>query len=118
MIEFGDITYYIDINALDKAISPDADLPLKQITDTEVKTVTNEEGITIGTEVTTNTYNIGKEINVAKYDILRMCLETIIDYSEELDETLGSERALDKAPLSYKLAFNTLLNEGIIKEKE
>jgi len=117
MIEFGGVTYYLDINALDKAICPDKNNK-KKIVDIEKTTVTNEKGDVVGVETTEKTYSNGNEINGAKYDILRMCIETLIDYDDETDDTLGSDRALSKTPLSYKLAFNTLLNEGILKEKE
>jgi hypothetical protein len=45
-------------------------------------------------------------------------IEVLIDYDDEdSDTTLGVERALDKTPLAYKIAFNTLYNYGILKEK-
>ena len=47
-----------------------------------------------------------------------MMIETLIDYDDESDTSMGAERALDKTPLSYKLAFNTLYHYGILKEKE
>jgi len=50
--------------------------------------------------------------------VIRTMIEVILDYEDESDASLGSERALEKTPLSYKLAFNTLYNYGIIKEKE
>jgi hypothetical protein len=47
-------------------------------------------------------------------------IDTLLDFidDDEEDITLGSERALSKKPLSYQLAFNTLYNYGILKEKE
>ena len=61
----------------------------------------------------------GKEIDAAKFEIIRTMLDVVLDYGDdESDTSLGSERALEKTPLSFKLAFNTLINYGIIKEKE
>lgn len=116
MIEFGGKVYVIDMNKLDKVITPDLKWENKKVSEVEVKTVRNSEGEIIGTETIEKTYNKNKEIDAIKYEGLRMCIEVLIDYDEEMDETLGSERALAKAPLSYKLAFNTLLHEGILKE--
>jgi hypothetical protein len=45
-------------------------------------------------------------------------VEILLDFEDESDASLGAERALEKTPLSYKLAFNTLYNYGILKEKE
>ena len=39
------------------------------------------------------------------------------DDPDETDSTLGTERILDKTPLSYRIAFNTLLKYGILKEE-
>ena len=118
MIQFGDTIYYIDIEALDKAITPKGFKPTDEIKLTEFKEVTDIEGKVIGTEKNVTTSLRGKEIDGPKYDIIRMMVETIIDYDDESDTSLGADRALYKTPLSYKLAFNTLYNYGIIKEKE
>jgi len=118
MIEFGGILYYLDIDALDKAITPKTGKPTDKISLTEHKEVTDVKGKLVGTETVVTTSLRGKEIDGPKYDILRMMVETLIDYDDESDTSLGAERALDKTPLSYKLAFNTLYNYGILKEKE
>ena len=118
MIEFGGVMYYIDIEALDKAITPVGIKPTDKITLTENKVVKNESGTIIGTEEVVTTSMRGKEIDGAKYETLRMMLETLIDNDEEVDDGLGIDRAMAKTPLSYRLAFNTLLNYGILKEKE
>ena len=63
----------------------------------------------------------GKEIDGPKYEILRAMIQVMIDFeleTEESDTSLGADRALDKKSLSYKIAFNTLYNYGILKEKE
>lgn len=118
MIEFGGVLYYIDFEALDKSICSDKSWKARNVTDVEVKTVTDENDKVVGKEKVEKTYYKGKEIDGAKYDMIRLFIEVLIDYDEEIDDTLGTERALSKTPLSYKLAFNTLLKEGILKEKE
>jgi hypothetical protein len=47
-----------------------------------------------------------------------MCLEILFTFSEELDDDLWIARALAKTPISFKMAFNTLLSYGILKEEE
>jgi predicted Rossmann fold flavoprotein len=60
-----------------------------------------------------------KEIDFTKFELLRTMLDVVIDYmGEETDTSLGAERDLESTPLSYKIAFNTLYNYGILKEKE
>lgn len=117
MIEFGDDIYYIDIKALDAAITPDKNWDKEKITEVEKKTHLDSKGEILSVEVIERIYNKGKEIDGAKYETIRMCLEILIDYDEETDDTLGVDRVLEKTPLSYKLAFNTLVKEGILKIK-
>ena len=118
MIEFGGITYFIDIFALDKAISPIQFKPTDKVTTTETKIGYDFSGGTIGSEVTEYSSLRGKEIDTVKYEAIRLMLEVIMDYDEETDDSLGIDRAFAKTPLAFKIAFNTLYNYGIIKEKE
>jgi hypothetical protein len=39
------------------------------------------------------------------------------DVEEEKDDSLGLDRVLEKRPLSYRIAFNTLLEYNILKEE-
>jgi hypothetical protein len=51
--------------------------------------------------------------------MIRLMMEILMDGTEETDDdTLGADRALEKTSLSYKIAFNTLYNYGILKEQE
>ena len=118
MIEFGGIYYYIDLDNLDRTITSKLTKPTDKITLTEEKEVTDDKGNIIGTEKLVTTSLRDKEIDVPKYETIRLMLEKIIDDEEEYDTTLGVDRALDKTSLSYRLAFNTLCNYGILKEKE
>ena len=118
MIEFGGVVYYIDLDALDKIITPKGNKPNDKITLQEKKIVLDDKGNVVGTEIDKTTSLRGKEIDGPKYDVLRMFIETLIDYDDDdTDTTLGADRALEKTPLSYKLAFNTLYNYGVLKEK-
>lgn len=118
MIEFGGVVYYIDIDALQKVCTPKGVKATDKVTTKDIKTVTNEEGNVVGTETIESERERGVDIEVVKYDTIRLLLETIIDYNEEVDDSMGAERALEKTDISFKLAFNTLYNYGIIKEKE
>lgn len=118
MIEFGGVIYYIDIDALQKVVTPKGVKPTDKVTTTDVKTVTNEEGKVVGTETIDSVRERGMDIEVVKYDTIRLLLETIIDNNDEVDDSMGADRALEKTSIPFKLAFNTLYNYGIIKEKE
>jgi len=118
MIEFGGIMYYIDIDALEKTISPALE-PTKLV-ETHTKTYLDENGKIISVEVNETSTERVREVNAAKYDLIRTMIEVILDVTEsdEIDDTMGAERGLEKASLSFKIAFNTLYEYEIIKEKE
>jgi hypothetical protein len=119
MIEFGGNIYYIDINAIEKVIKPVGIEPTDKIIEREEKVILDPNGTPVSTEITEVSRERGREIDGAKYDIIRMMLEIVMDGTEETDDTsLGAERALDKTSLSFKIAFNTLLTYGVLKEQE
>ena len=115
MIEFGGVIYYIDINALDKIILLETS---DKITTVHEKKMYNHKNEQIGSKIYTTTNERDKEINTPRYDVIRMMLEILVDNDEEFDDTLGVDRALENTSLGYKLAFNTLFEYGILKEKE
>lgn len=57
------------------------------------------------------------EINVFKYEILKLMIERVLGEIEETDEEMGAF-AQNQTSASFKLAFNTLLKYGIIIEEE
>ena len=118
MLEFGDSVFYIDLKAFDKAITLIENGKGTVPTELEKKTTMSENGQTILTELFERSAQQGKEIDAVKYDLLKTFIEYIIDYTDETDDTLGADRALSQMPLGYKIVFNTLLKENILKQKE
>jgi len=58
------------------------------------------------------------EVDTTKYELLRLLLDIVMDdVEEEKDDSLGIDRVLEKRPLSYRIAFNTLLEYNILKEE-
>ena len=118
MLEFGNSVFYIDLKAFDKAITIQESDKNQIPMDFEKKTILNENNQVVATEFYERKSQQGKEIDAVKYDLLKTFVEYIIDYVDETDDTLGADRALAQTPLGYKIVFNTLLKENIIKEKE
>jgi len=119
MIEFGGNIYYIDVDALESTIKSIGTKSGKKIIEKETKTFLDEDGKVLSQEVVEVERERPREIDATKYDILRVMIEILMDATEDTDDdSLGAERALDKTSLGYKIAFNTLSNYGILKEKE
>jgi hypothetical protein len=56
------------------------------------------------------------EINIFKYEIIKMCLERILGEVDEVDEGMGAF-AQNSTTTSFKLAFNTLIKYKILIEE-
>jgi hypothetical protein len=118
MIEFGNVIYYIDLNALTKAITPSGQKQKDKYIETEIKTIKNSANEVISIEHNETFNERGVEIDAIKYETIRTMIEVLIDYDDDVDTSLGADRAFDKMPISFKLAFNTLYECGVLKEKE
>ena len=119
MIEFGGSIYYIDLDALEKTILPKGLDPKEKIIEREEKIHLDGDNKVEHTDITEVSRERGREIDGAKYEMVRLMIEILMDGTDETDDdALGAERALDKSSLSYKIAFNTLYHYGILKEQE
>jgi hypothetical protein len=105
------------LEALNEAIKITGQDPNDIIMEKVVKTYTDEKNEITGSEILETFRERGVDLDSTKYDILRMLIDVIMDdMDDEPDDTLGTERALNKKPLSYRIAFNTLKQYNILKE--
>jgi len=118
MIDFGGIIYYLDLDELSKftTINPNGE-EYRVTTKTKTKHY-NGGDVHYYDVIETKTPKV-TEVDITKYEFIRMMIETLLDGIYEEEETdLGADRALSKKPLAYQLAFNTLYHYNILKEKE
>jgi hypothetical protein len=98
MVELFGKIYYIDIDGItDKCRTG------YTIKDEEL----NEEE----SELTETT-----EINIFKYEIIKMCLERVLGEIDEVDDELGAF-GKNTSTTSFKIAFNTLIKHKILIEE-
>ena len=115
MIAFGDKYYYLDLAAINKAVESKS----KDKEDVEQTVHQDANGNIIQSETVTIKRAKQREVDAIKYEIVRTCIDVIIDFDPEEDVKLGTERYFEKkAPVSYKIAFNTLIREGILIETD
>jgi hypothetical protein len=102
--------YYIDLDGItDKCrIIKSEPINIEEETDEEV------DG---GDEIIFEEEDTSTQINIFKFEIIKMCIDRILSEIDEVDEDLGSFGA-NKTSTSFKLAFNTLLKYEIIIENE
>ena len=53
------------------------------------------------------------KINIIKFELVKMLLETILTEQEAMDDQLGLKKNLNVS-IPFRLAFNTLLNKKLI----
>lgn len=115
MLEVNGIIYYIDLEELDKRMvglldTKEDNLIIAEIDEKETFT---EDGKSIK-EVSTKRMLGGSESKFKTSVVIDECLRIVLTYRELLGDT--EEHDDTKEPTSYKLAFNTLLYNKIIKE--
>jgi hypothetical protein len=93
MVEIFGKNYYIDIDGITAKCQTG-------------NTVKNEDG------------DQSIEINIFKYEIIKLCLERILSDIQDVDEELGAF-GNNETTISFKVAFNTLIkNEILIEDDE
>jgi hypothetical protein len=85
--------YYIDLDEVEKYLD---------MTDQQDETV---EPLSGSSEM---------RINVIKFELVKLLLETILSEQEPLEDKLGLNSNKNNTSVPFKLAFNTLLNKKLI----
>lgn len=113
MLDFGGSVYYLNVNRFTELIKMDHPNG-NVIIETTTKEIKDAQGKTITSEVVTVKRERDMYIQQTMYELLREMIDIVLNETDELDEELGSERALDKMSISYKMAFNTLIYYKIL----
>ena len=88
MVEIFGKSYYIDVDGISQ----------KCQTGNQIQ---NEDGTTT------------LEINIFKYEIIKTCIERVLNEFEEVDNEL-EELGKESLSISFKIAFNTLIKYDIL----
>jgi uncharacterized HAD superfamily protein len=70
-----------------------------------------------GTTVKNEDGSESLEINIFKYETVKMCLERVLSEYQEVDEKMGPF-AQSELSISFKIAFNTLIKYQILIEED
>jgi hypothetical protein len=115
MLNIAGVNYVFNFNNLDDLLTLENKSPRKT-EEVKIKEIYGKDNKLISKEVTTKIFDKPKEIDLTKYEIIKALIEIILTYNDDFDDALGFNRALNSAPLSFKISFNTLIEYGIIKE--
>lgn len=117
MLDFGGSVYYLNVNKFTELIKMDHPNG-NEIIESVTKEIKDDKGKTITSEIITTKKERDMYIQQTMYELFREMIDIVLNESDDMDEELGSNRALDKTTISYKIAFNTLIHYGILVEVE
>jgi hypothetical protein len=104
LLEIGGKELYIDVERLSEIVRIEPSEKIVKNLETEEET--EEENLLDDSVV---------QIDVTKYELYREMVGTLLSYNEEIDNRMGKV-ALNATSVPFKLAYNTLLMKGIIRE--
>jgi hypothetical protein len=81
----------------------------------DIETIT--EKCQTGGTIKNDDDSVSLEINLFKYEVIKICLERVLGEFNETDEELGPI-AGNSLSVSFKIAFNTLIKYGILIEED
>ena len=73
------------------------------------------DDIRVGAEIESEVSGTSEmKINIIKYEMIKMMLETILSEDLEVDDKLGLKSSSNAISVPFKIAFNSLLNKKLI----
>lgn len=119
MIKIFNKLYYIDFTEISNLIAGEEEFKTGE--QKEMETVKHfdrdgKSGKPMSTEITERVFRKERQYDVAKYEVLSLMIQVVMNNQEEIDDMMGIDNALKNQSFPFKLAFNTLLFYKIIKE--
>ena len=105
LLEIGGKELYLDIDRLSELVRIEQEAPPITVNegkdDIDIEQPISDAG--------------GLHIDVTKYEMYREMIGGLMMYNEEVDNKMGMV-GLNNTTIPFKIAFNTLLMKGILKE--
>lgn len=98
--------FYIDIDRISDYIRIDTDVDFLLNKQIEVESDEINENLTSDPQM----------IDVAKWEVVKALIESILNENGILDESMGIQKLESQLSIPFRLAFNTLIKNKIIKK--
>ena len=105
LLQIGGKELYLDIDRLSEIVRVEQE-------PTPIKVNEGKDDVDVDDPITDTS---GLHIDVTKYEMYREMIGGIMMYNEEVDNKMGIV-GLNNTTIPFKIAFNTLLMKGILKE--
>lgn len=114
-LKIGNENYYIDFKNIETVLSSsESGFKGGMITETKTTEGLDKDGKSNFKTINTKEYHKSKEVDGFRYETIRTMIDILLT-TEDTEDVRGS---LEKQPLSFKLAFNTLIEYGILNIAE
>lgn len=111
LFEIANRKFYFDLDKLSDYIK------LKEETDT-VEDLLQEFTGDEEEKIKDPEYIEGQMIDISKWEITKAMIETVLSENSIVDEQMGVTKLGDQLSIPFRLAFNTLLHNNLIRENE
>jgi len=113
MFEVSGEVFYFDLNEISDIMKIDSDkINIDELLSKEDKKEMNE--INEIKEIKDDNYPL---IDVAKWELTKALIETVLHEQGVVDERMGITKLGEQLSIPFRLSFNTLLMNKIIKQK-
>jgi len=111
MFDIAGSNYYFDLDELSQYIRVERTESVEDILKEAKKEMSdNPENVE---EIDPNT----QIVDVTKWETLKVMIECVLNDHGPIDEAMGFQKLSDQLPIPFKLSFNTLLKNKIIKQQ-
>jgi len=101
--------YYIDLDELSQCIRIEKPESIDDLLGEEVETEINKDP--------DDEALYSQVIDVAKWEVLKVMIESILNETSVVDEAMGPTKLGEQLSIPFRLSFNTLIKNKIIKEE-
>jgi hypothetical protein len=127
-LEFAGNVFYVDLNSILEVIKIDPPIPIENIVEEKpvIKKTKTKKPVEETKDLLTvdefnrllENSNQGIQIDISKWEILRLMIEALMSNHSEIDDKLGIAGLNNNSSIPFKIAFNTLLKYNILQEEE
>lgn len=109
--------FYLDLDKISELIRIEPSIDEILIYQQSEETTTEEKEETNGEVVHNNGDLVPNQsmMDVAKWEVIRALLESVLNENGIIDESMGIKKLESQLSIAFRLSFNTLLKNKIIK---
>lgn len=112
LFKFGGEEYYFDLDKISDFIKLEKQENLDDIfSHTEEEKVESEE-----TQEIVHEESYGQMIDITKWELTKAMIETVLSEQGEVDESMGFSKLESQLSIPFRISFNTLLINKILKK--